>query len=93
MVKASKNGVPVRTSVANELKSTNPLFAAYDANAKYMFNFTGNVPGYNQLRQVLYPELQALYTGQKSAEQALKDYQTNGNKVIKDAKENSVIGK
>ncbi len=91
LVKASKNGVPVRTSVANEFKSQNPLFAAYDKNAKYMFNFTGSVPGYSQLRQVLYPELQALYTGQKSAAQAIKDYQTNGNKVIKDSKENSVI--
>lgn len=91
LVKSSKNGVPVRTSVANEFKAQNPLFAAYDENAKYMFNFTGSVPGYSQLRQVLYPELQALYTGQKSAKQAVKDYQTNGNKVIKDAKANSVI--
>jgi multiple sugar transport system substrate-binding protein len=91
LVKASKNGVPVRTSVANEFKSQNPLFAAYDKNAQYLFNFTGSVPGYSQLRQVLFPELQAIYTGQKSPEQAIKDYQKNGNQVIKDAKENSVI--
>ncbi|SMQ64518.1 multiple sugar transport system substrate-binding protein [Bacillus sp. OV166] len=91
LVKASKNGVPVRTSVANELKSQNPLFAAYDKNAQYLFNFTGSVPGYSQLRQVLYPELQAIYTGQKTPAQAMKDYQTNGNKVIKDSRANSVI--
>ena len=91
LVKASKNGVPVRTSVANEFKAQNPLFAAYDANAKYLFNFTGNVPGYSQLRQAFYPELQAIYTGQKTPEQAVKDLQTNGNKIIKDAKANSVI--
>lgn len=93
LVKASKNGVPVRSAVAKEFKDEKPLFAAYDANAKYMFSFTGNVPGYSQLRQVLYPELQALYTGQKTAEEAIKSYQKNGNKVIEDAKANSVIYK
>ncbi len=91
LVKASKNGVPVRTSVADEFKAEKPLFEAYDKNAQYMFNFTGNVPGYSQLRQVLYPELQALYTGQKSAAEAVKDYQKNGNKVIEEAKADSVI--
>ncbi|OAB46589.1 ABC transporter substrate-binding protein [Paenibacillus antarcticus] len=91
MVKSSKNGIPVRSSVAEALKSENPLFAAYDANSKYMFNFTGNVPGYSQLREVLYPELQALYMGAKTPEQAIKDYQAGGNKVIQSNKENSVI--
>jgi multiple sugar transport system substrate-binding protein len=91
LVKASKNGVPVRTSVADEFKAEKPLFEAYDENAKYLFNFTGNVPGYSQLRQVLYPELQALYTGQKSAAEAMKDYQKNGNQAIEEAKASSVI--
>ena len=93
LVKASKNGVPVRTSVADEFKADYPKFAAYDANAQYIFNFSGGVPGYNQLRQVLFPELQALYTGQKTAAQAVKDYEKNGNQIIKDAREGSVIGK
>ena len=57
----------------NEFKSQNPLFAAYDKNATYLFNFTGSVPGYSQLRQALYPELQAIYTGQKTPAQAMKD--------------------
>ena len=91
LVKASKNGIPVRASVVEEFKDDNPLFAAYDENAKYMFNFTGNVPGYNQLRQVLYPELQALFTGEKSAEQVVKDYQEKGNQIIEESKANSVI--
>ncbi len=91
LVKASKNGVPVRKSVVEEFKGENPLFAAYEANSQYMFSFTGNVPGYNELRQVLYPELQALYTGEKSPEEAVKDYQKKGNNVIEKAKEDSVI--
>src|SRR5699024_2600438 len=72
LVKASKNGVPVRKSVVEEFEDENPLFAAYEKNAPYMFNFTGNVPGYGELRQVLYPELQAIYTGEKSPEEAMK---------------------
>jgi multiple sugar transport system substrate-binding protein len=91
LVKSSKNGVPVRSSVSEQYMDENPLFAAYDENAQYVFSFTGNVPGYNQLRQVLYPELQALYTGQKSAEEIVKDYQEKGNDIIKESKEDSVI--
>lgn len=91
LVKSSKNGIPVRKSVAELYKQEKPFFAAYDANSKYLFNFTGNVPGYSQLREVLYPELQALYMGAKSPEQAVKDYQANGNKLIKQNKQNSII--
>lgn len=91
LVEASKNGIPVRTTVADKFKNENPFFSAYDANAKYMFNFTGNVPGYNQLRQVLYPELQALFLGSKSPADVVRDYQENGNRVISEAKKMSVI--
>lgn len=91
LVEASRNGIPVRTSVAEKYKSDQPFFAAYDANAKFMFNFTGNVPGYSELRQVLYPELQALYMGAKTAEEAVKDYEEKGNNVIDNAKQSSAI--
>lgn len=91
LVKSSKNGIPVRTSVADAFKETNPLFAAYDEDAKYLFNFTGNVPGYNQLREVLYPELQAMYMGSSTPEQMVKNYQDAGNNVIQSNKANSVI--
>lgn len=91
LVKSSKNGVPVRSSVAEEFKDDNPFFTAYDKNAEYMFNFTGNVPGYNKLRKILYPELQALYTGEKTAEEIVASYQEKGNKVIEEAKADSVI--
>ena len=56
-----------------------------------MFDFTGSVPGYNQLREILYPELQALYIGEKSPEEAARDYQENGNRVISESREDSVI--
>lgn len=91
LVKSSKNGIPVRTSVAEEFKDENPLFEAYDENSEYLFNFTGNVPGYNELRQVFYPELQAVYTGEKTAKEAVESYQEKGNKIIEDSKADSVI--
>ena len=91
LVKSSKNGIPVRSSVAEAFKDTNPLFAAYDADAQYLFNFTGNVPGYSQLREVLYPELQAMYMGKNTPEQMVKNYQDAGNKVIETNKASSVI--
>jgi multiple sugar transport system substrate-binding protein len=91
LVKSSKNGIPVRSSVISEYETQYPLFKAYNENAKYVFNFTGNVPGYSQLREQLYPELQALYTGVKTPEQAVKDYQDHGNQVIDTNRANSVI--
>lgn len=91
LVQASKNGVPVRTSVIEKAKADNPYFEAYADNAQYVFNFTGNVAGYNQLRQVLYPELQALFTGEKTPAEMMKDYEEKGNKVIEEAKAGSVI--
>ena len=86
LIKASKNGVPVRTSIANEFKDEMSLFKAYDENSKYLFNFTGNVPGYSELRQVYIQNYKLLYTGEKTAEEAIKDYQTKGNEVINNAK-------
>jgi multiple sugar transport system substrate-binding protein len=91
LIKSSKNGIPVRKSVSDLYKSENPLFAAYAQNAQYIFNFTGNVPGYNELRQVLYPELQAMFTKQVTPAEAMKNYQEKGNQVINNAKEDSVI--
>lgn len=91
LVKSSKNGVPVRSSVAEEFKDENPLFEAYDENAEYLFDFTGSVPGYNQLREVLYPELQAIFTGEKTPEEAAESYEEKGNEVIKESREESVI--
>ena len=91
LVLSSQNGIPVRKSVVDKVIDVNPKFAAYSENAKYIFNFTGNVPGYSQLREVLYPELQAMYLGSKTPAEAVASYQEKGNAVIKENKANSVI--
>ncbi|MFD0961249.1 ABC transporter substrate-binding protein [Paenibacillus chungangensis] len=93
LVQSSKNSVPVRSSVVNAYKDQYPFFAAYDHNAAYMFAFTGNVPGYSELRQVLFPELQAMYIGEKTPAEAVSSYQAKGNAVIAKARENSTLAK
>lgn len=91
LVQSSTNGIPVRTSVVEEFSDENPMFDAYDENSQYLFNFSGNVPGYNELRKVLFPELQAVYTGEKTPAEAVESYQEKGNEIIEKAKEDSVI--
>lgn len=88
---ASKNSVPVRASVTEQVKDELPLLEAYTENAKYIFNFSNNMAGYNELRNVLFPELQAALTGQKTAQEALDDYVEKGNAVIDEGRAGSVI--
>ena len=64
---------------------------AYTENAKYIYNFSNNIPGYNELRNVLFPELQAALTGQKTAQEALNSYVEKGNVIIDEGRANSVI--
>ena len=91
LVLASKNSLPVRESVTEAVGDELPYLAAYTENQKYIFNFSNNMPGYSELRNVLFPELQAALTGEKTAQQALDDYVANGNKVIDEGREGSVI--
>ena len=62
-----------------------------DKNAQYIYNFSNNMPGYNELRNVLFPELQAALTGQKTAKEALDSYVEKGNVVIDEGRAGSVI--
>ena len=91
LVLASKNTLPVRASVTEQVKDELPYLAAYTANQKYIFNFSNNMPGYSELRNVLFPELQAALTGEKTPQEALDSYVEKGNAVIKEGREGSVI--
>lgn len=90
LVIASKNGLPVRDSVAEQVKGEMPYLAAHNANARYLFDFSRNLPGYTELRNTLFPEMQALLTNEKTARQAMDDYVANGDKVIEEARTNAV---
>ena len=91
LVMASRNTLPVRASVTETIGFQLPYLPAYTENQKYIFNFSNNMPGYNELRNVLFPELQAALTGAKTAQEAMDSYVESGNKVIDEGRASSVI--
>ena len=91
LVLASQNTLPVRESVTKAVSDELLFLPAYTENAKYIYNFSNNIPGYNELRNVLFPELQAAFTGQKTAQEALDSYVEKGNVIIDEGRANSVI--
>lgn len=91
LVIASKNGAPVRASVVAKVSNELPYMAAYNKNDQYLFNFSRGLPGYTELRQVLFPEIQAALIGEKTAQKALDDYVANGNKILSEARATSVV--
>ena len=91
LVLASKNGVPVRASVVEQVKSELPYLEAYNANDKYLFNFSRNLAGYTELRNVLFPELQAVLTGVKTPQEALDAYVESGNAILEEGRSSSVV--
>lgn len=91
LVKASKNTLPVRSSVISELKNEMPFLAAYDKNSEFLINFSNNSPGYTELRNALFPELQAVYTGDKTVAEAMESFASNGNRIIEENTKKSVI--
>lgn len=91
LVLASKSTLPVRASVTDTVGSELPYLKAYTENQKYLFNFSNNMPGYSELRNVLFPELQAALTGAKTAQEALDDYVAKGNVVIDEGRASSVV--
>lgn len=88
---ASVSMLPFRASVAEEIMATNPVKAALSDSLKYSLNFNQFVPGYLQLRSVFYPEMQAAYTGEKTAQQALDSYVQKGNEILAESVEGSVL--
>ena len=88
---AAKNSMPVRASVTEALQDEMPFLPAYTENSQYIFNFSNNIAGYSELRNVLFPELQAALTGEKTAQEALDSYVEKGNIVIDEGRAGSVI--
>lgn len=79
---SSKNLVPVRKSVVEKVKNETPIFTEYEKNSKYLVEFTGGIPGYVEMRNLLFPQLQSVFTGQKTPQQALDDFASQGNKAL-----------
>lgn len=77
---ASKIMLPVRKSVA--VTMDNPELSAVVNSLEYSLPFNQNAPGYANLRAVLFPELQAAFTGAKSSKEALDSYVAAANKIL-----------
>ncbi|KAF1297845.1 sugar ABC transporter substrate-binding protein [Enterococcus sp. JM4C] len=91
LVKASQNTLPVRDSVSKELAPDLPYLDAYNKNSEYIINFSNNAPGYAELRNAFFPELQAVFTGEKTEKEALDNFAEQGNRIIETNEKKSVI--
>lgn len=91
LVKASKNTLPVRESVVTELQEEMPYLEAYNNNSDNIINFSNNTPGYIELRNAFFPELQALFTGDKTVQEALDSFTENGNRIIDENTKKSMV--
>lgn len=91
LVKASKNTLPVRESVSKEVATELPYLEAYNKNSDYVINFSNNTPGYAELRNAFFPELQAVFTGEKTPKEAVDNFTDQGNRIIETNKKKSVI--
>ena len=75
--------IPVRTALSDELYSDNSDFQYFKLISKYgTGNLQADVPGYTEIRNKLYPELQAVFTGGKTPQQALDDFAKEGDEII-----------
>lgn len=82
LIQASMNFLPVRSSVVDVKKEEVPLLETYMNNDKYVINFSNNTPGYPEIRNALYPELQAALTGEKTSQEALDSFVEAGDRAI-----------
>ncbi|KYP19692.1 hypothetical protein AKL13_01405 [Streptococcus parauberis] len=83
------NFMPVRKSLVEKEKANNPLLETYINNDEYVINFSNNSPSYVEIRNALFPELQAVLTGEKSPKEALNAFVEKGNKAVEDGLKNS----
>lgn len=91
LTNASINTLPIRKSVSEANAEALPLLEAYNANEEYLVNFSNNMAGYAEFRNVFFPEIQALLIGDKTAQEALDSLVENGNAIIERGNEQSLI--
>ncbi len=86
-----ETGVPVSKEINEAAAEKYPIFASYAECDQYNYDFTGGTPGYAGTRKYLSPALQSVFSGTNTAEEALKTYQENAEKVINEFKQNSAV--
>ena len=91
LVNASTNTLPIRSSVSEANADELPLLEAYNANEEYIINFSNNMAGYAEFRNVFFPEIQAVLIGEKTPQEALDSLVENGNQIIETGNNQSLI--
>lgn len=77
---ASNALTPIRNSIIEKMTDADDIALANSlANA---VNFSSQVPGYQEIRSVFYPEVQAAILGQKTAQEAMDDFAANANAAL-----------
>ncbi|PNV63897.1 hypothetical protein C0033_00770 [Clostridium sp. chh4-2] len=90
MKEASRMGF-VRESMISSDADTDSRKEAYLDAMQYIVNFNNNTIAYTQLRNALYPQLQAVYAGDKTPKEALNDYAAEANQIIEKAQKDSIF--
>lgn len=81
----------VRNSMMQSDLDVSPYKAAYGEAIKHAVNFSNNTIAYTELRSALYPELQAVFAGDKTPKEALDAYAQKANEIIAEAQKDSIF--
>ena len=84
-------GTPCFKSIAKAVEAEYPIYASYEKMSGNLWDFTGNVPGFVETRKDLFPAIQSVYSGEKTAADALTEYSEKANKVIDEYTQNSLV--
>lgn len=85
------SALPCYKSILEKLSNETPIYASLAAIEPQLWDFTGGVAGYVSTRALLFPQLQAAFSGDKTAAEALADYQQGANEVIQEYMDNSLV--
>ena len=88
-VRYAQLGVDVEAAL--KTAASKPIYAGLAKVEPYIWDFTGGVAGYVSTRSLLFPELQAAFSGEKTAAEALANYSKGANEVIQEYMDNSLV--
>lgn len=82
--------LPVRASVSERIEGKDYIPMMLKA-APYFRDFTGGIPEYVAFRNLLYPTIQVILSGEKPPQQALDDLAAEATELIQTGREESVL--
>ncbi len=85
------SGRPATKSAYNVVAPLNPDLRETATVEKYAYDQTGNVPGYNDTRDLFAKMMQSVYSDKQNSRQAATDYTIAANKVISEYKARSLV--